>query len=232
MQVYTYPLTIEDGTISNSSFQDLTQIESNWSSTNQLILTQPIHYRKEVWDEIEISHTVAVASNIPASQTYKANSIVLKPGANIFPGVTLKSGLPLPDRTEAQPKNERYVNNFCHTIYRGHEYSGTISASARTASPESTELLSTHEISALDSLSNGVIIYPNPNSGKFHISFEEPTTSCQEVKILSANNELLYRKLVKGSINDLEINLDLPLGDNYVKFYFNEGIVTKRIWIQ
>lgn len=236
VQVYTYPVNLIEGEINSPDFEDLNEIQTNWESPQDLVNPQPSIFRQEAWDEITITHTVV---SIPATQiggshyfVFKANTIHLTDGAHIGPGVTLKAGLPLPDRVEVQPKNESYVANFCNTTYRGQEYSGTISANSQIAALESTELLSAKEASVLDSLSNGVTIYPNPNSGRFNIRFEYPATSCQEVKILSTANELLYHKIVKGSINDLEINLNLPLGDNYVKFYFNEGIVTKRIWIQ
>lgn len=99
-----------------------------------------------------------------------------------------------------------------------------------TASNARTSL--SNSIVTLEDLSSGVIIYPNPNSGVFTIRLEEPATSCQEVKILSAFNELLYHKDILDPATGIEIDLNLPVGDNYVKFYFNEGIVTKRIWIQ
>lgn len=238
VQVYTYPVNIttvnkdEDDEIPN--YIDLNSISNNYTWPLDGTFT-PSQSDLNVWEKISISKEIIL------SQTYlngggtfkmKADEIHLTNGAHIGPGITLKAGLPLIDRVDSQPKNESYIANFCRTAYRGQEYSGIISTNSRISGLESTNLLSTQEASILDSLSNGITIYPNPNSGKFQIDFEDPATSCHEVKILSSANELRYHKIVKGSINDLEIDLNLPLGDNYVKFYFNEGIVTKRIWIQ
>lgn len=233
IQVYTYPVNIirsnkdEDEEIPN--YIDLNSISNNFVWPLDGTFT-PSESDLRVWEKISISKEVIL------NQTYldgggtfkmKADEIHLTNGAHIGPGITLKAGLPLIDRVDSQPKNGNYIANFCRTAYRGQEYSGTISTSSRISGLESTNLLSTQEASILDSLSNGITIYPNPNTGRFSIRFEEPATSCQEVKILSATNELLYDNTIKGLITNVEIDLNLPLGDNYVKFYFNEETLSR-----
>ncbi|MCG8384448.1 MAG: T9SS type A sorting domain-containing protein [Cytophagales bacterium] len=228
IQVYTYPVKINQ-VDALDDYQDLTLIPTNWSSTNDFILAEPTQHRNEVWDNIEISHTVGVASNVAGKQTYNANSIVLSPGAHIQPDVTLRAGLPLPDRPPIPPKDQGYVTNFCNTLYRGNEYSGTAGSNASVVAMESPQL----QVEDEEHLSKGIIIYPNPNSGAFTISFEEPATSCQRIKILSSYNRVVYERSLESTeiYNGINMN-SLPSGFYYAKFYFKNEILTKRIWIQ
>lgn len=229
LQTFTYPVNLVNGEQANTDFQDLNEIQINWASDkNQLLIGQK-HIRVEAWDSIVISH--AMAAGAEASLTFKSNNITITDGGYLGPGVTLKVGIPLPDRPKAQPKSDTYITNFCNTVYKGSEYNGTVSF-ARNVSVASLQP-SLENSALLDSLSNGVIIYPVPNNGIFTISFEEPATNCQEIKILSSNNEVVYKNKLKNTSLNIELDLrGFKQGFYYAKFYFKKGIITKRVWVQ
>jgi hypothetical protein len=232
LQVYTYPVNVstvnkdEDETIPN--YVDLTEIETNWSSTSPIILPQPIQYEKKVWDKIQIQHTVGVVPNIPASQKYIASTIILKPGANIHPGVTLKAGIPLKERSEISAKGESFVTNFCNTNYKGNEYNGTLNRAIFGAS--NTKII---DGNYMERLTKGITVFPNPNRGNFTIQFEEPATKCRQIKIVSSENLIHFQRTLDTGFNEsIDINSSVKPGFYYAKFLFDEGVVTKRIWIQ
>ena len=233
IQVLTYPLNLSTGSAANDHFEDLETVPLSHSLYTVVdgVINSNFPDGINIWNEINISRMVSVDPghlSSGGSYTMKAETINLTDGANIKPGITLTAGLPLPDRSTATPVSSGYVTSFCATNYRGNEYSGDGSTAARAASPEIYQ-----EEDSVISQSDDIIIYPNPSSGAFTISFGEGATSCQEVKILSAKNELIYHKVIDDpSIGSIDIDLDLPPRDNYVKLYFEEGVVTRRIWIE
>lgn len=232
LQIYTYPVDLVAGEEAKTSFQDLKSIQSDFTTTKDMINPQPYQTTVFAWDKIEIAHTVGADQYPNGSILFKANQIILKPGAIIKGGTIIKVGLPFEDKKPILPTTGSDLNDYCNTSYMGY-----LSIIPPQKSPSATRQGTSDSSSASDqerdtnpdiiNNSDGIIIYPNPNNGSFTI---ENCNNFSYILVSNINGGLIYKRLISEKENSVQIILDnISSGIIFVKLIGKDKVVVKKI---
>jgi hypothetical protein len=88
-----------------------------------------------------------------------------------------------------------------------------------------------HNVSAIDEIDNNFSIFPNPNNGKFVISFEREVYNAK-ISIINLQGQMLYEKEMHNEAK-VEIDLgDLAKGVYFVRLSNNEGTLLRKMIIE
>ena len=230
LQTYTYPVDIVNGNDANTDFQDIVSMRMDYETSEDLVPCDPTpgELYFDAWNSIEISHIVNPHPQNPT--TFKANNIRLNPGAELKPGVTLKTGLPFPDRPKINQVSSSYLNSFCNNTYQAHLPLNPVS-NLKSATIEKDEVITMVGVeSGQDKKNkefNQISIYPNPNNGDFYIRGIEKT---YKICIYSVNGTMLYEYENSAKLDEIKLSLDnFGSGCRIVRLYDNERVITKKI---
>jgi hypothetical protein len=90
-----------------------------------------------------------------------------------------------------------------------------------------TQVLSVNEAY----LQNHIVIYPNPNNGKFTLTLGNETEKGM-VEIYNAFGQRIYQSAITNQKSEIEFNSSKTSGFYFVKYYNNISSQTKVILIQ
>ncbi|MFC2111147.1 radical SAM-associated putative lipoprotein [Bacteroidota bacterium] len=80
--------------------------------------------------------------------------------------------------------------------------------------------------------SNEIIVYPNPNKGRFTVRFSVDTNTKVEFRLYDSNGKLILNKKIEKveSIVEKKFNIEqMPVGIYYLSIIINDSIHTKKI---
>lgn len=72
-------------------------------------------------------------------------------------------------------------------------------------------------------------IYPNPNTGNFVISRNSPVESYE---ISDMSGKEIYRDVVSGGLDQINLNLSLPTGMYFLRLVSNSGTTVKKFMVK
>lgn len=214
LQNYTFPVELVD---SNDDFVNLDhngfpeQIEETYiTSSAEFLPMNPFESKLiKAWDKSTIQHLVQ--PNIDANLLIKSKEVVLKEGAVVKPGTTIKAGMPYWDREELPQVSSSEVNNFCNSS----EYQARFSEDGVFS--ENQKLMTTFSDTNFEE-DNFVdlSLFPNPTNGKFNVTLDKLSSGTYEIYDING------RLITKDNFNDSQI-IDINLQDQ------SNGIYIVRI---
>lgn len=241
LQVYTYPVNIVDGEDANTDFQDITSMQMDYATSQDLINPQPYHATIGAWNKIEISHTLgAILSN--GSITFKANQIVVKPGAVLKRGTVLKLGLPYEDHSRIMPVTGNELSTYCTNNYQAYLRNATSSNSSKNIESNNLDTVNKNiadsvkeimnDVNDLSNLQkNEVEVYPNPSDGSFNIM---NINGFSKIIVTDIGGVVLYSSVIDTNTCSLQLNIGryVKSGLILVKLTGNNSVVVKKIIIK
>ena len=241
LQVYTYPVNIVDGEDANNNYQDITSMQMDYETTQNLINPQPYQATIGAWNKIEISHTVG-AIQPTGGITFKANQIVVKPGAVLIRGTTLKTGLPYEDHLKILPVTGSELSTYCTNSYQAYLSNSTSSGSLKSCKISSLDTINQNIVSTEKEIINNVNdltrtenrdveIYPNPNDGSFNVI---NTQGFNKIVVTDINGVMLYSTAINSIdiISQLKIGQYVKSGIILVKIVGENSVVVKKVIIK
>ncbi|MEJ5266022.1 MAG: T9SS type A sorting domain-containing protein [Bacteroidales bacterium] len=240
LQIYTYPVIVEDNNEPNNSFQDLISFPINYTTSQDIMITQPTQMEYFAWNKIEIGHTVG--STHPTGQVnFKAKEIEAKAGAILEHGTTLTSGLPFPGQPKILPITNAELISYCSNQYKAYlpntSSVPTLKSYANVDTSDSKTTLNKKDtLTKIDNSLYSVLkecepeVYPNPNSGQFLISNIEPNS---KIMITDINGIIIHSSLKNDNDKMIYLNIgnSIKPGVYVVKIITKSSIFSKRLVI-
>lgn len=169
LQIYNYPVTIVDGEDANTSFQDIRTMQMDIKTTSNIGNSSMHELSWIAWDTIQISHSVQTINPVMAKNIFKANTIILQPGAKINAGTVFKNGLPFADQQPINQVSSTEVSSFCTNKYQAYLSNQPALKSGVVQDNEDVSSVIRNNTEEIDEECR-LTIYPNPNRGNFILS--------------------------------------------------------------